>query len=489
MRAQPIRDGSSVASCVGLTAFAALVLMLGTKDSSAQSGRPNRPATLCPPCDPHRPSFLFPSDRPGEAHPGTHSPSPNGEKTPGADTVDPNQSPNRDPNANQNPNQTPDAAQNNPLTNPDQVFNNAPSAPTSLASNSNPGSIGDFFGHVSVGTQYAGTFAGSIGSINRPATGPGPYTPLAGRQKFVENGNSLPQDRFFVNYSFFKDVPLVEDSIHVHRATVGLERTIFNGRASLEARLPTASTLDNDVRNQGIASSQFESDRDVQLGNIHLIAKILVAQTEKTALAIGTGVTLPTAEDIRLYGDADAVALRYDNKSVHFLPFISYSVQPTSRMFSQAVVQFDIDSNGNGVYVTNDAGEEEDFGSLKDSAYLFASYTTGFWLTRQVDANGQISRGIAPMFELHYNRTLNNPDTLRGTTTDGVDFGIGRPLPGDLGPTLGSFEALNLTFGVHSQLSSNCTMTVGYVLPAAGHSRNDQFNGEGRLLFNYFFGK
>ncbi len=111
---------------------------------------------------------------------------------------------------------------------------------------------------------------------------------MAGRQKFVENDSALPRDRVYVNYSYFKEVPLVNESVNVHRATLGLEKTFLNGRTSFQIRIPTASSLSNDVQNEGGALNQFSTDTDAQFGNIYLQGKVLLAQTNFSALTAGT---------------------------------------------------------------------------------------------------------------------------------------------------------------------------------------------------------
>lgn len=465
-------------AAAALSTTALLLASLGNvDDASAQMIRralPQNTGSGCQTCQ------TCPPGQPSVVQPGTVNPDGTMRSTdPANSNTDPNAQQNTDPNAQQN---------TNDLLNPNQVFNNSPSAPTTLASNSNPGSIGDFFGSVDVPTRLVGSAAGNIGSTSGAAKAPGPYSPLGGRQKLVEHDNPLPRDRFFINYSYFKDVPLVNDGVHVNRTTFGLEKTFLDGMASIQVRVPTLSTLDSDVKNLGGTENQFSNDTDYQLGNVNLMAKLLLHQTNECALSVGTGLTLPTADDINLYGSAGTVGLSYKNEAIHVLPFVGFVMTPTDRCFSQVLVQADFDTNGNTVYVTGNSGDAFDVGKFRDGTFLYASWTTGYWLIKET-FRGQIDHGIAPMFELHYNRSISRPDTA-SDTVDGATYGIGEPVPGDTNPqSLGSFEALNATFGIHAQCSTNCTLTVGYCVPVGGLSREDQFNGEARVLFNYFFGR
>jgi hypothetical protein len=457
-----------------------LVALSGeNRAANAQSMRMTRGqgnCATCTTCPPQSPSPFNPQGS------GNGAMTPNGQPSnPDAQSVNPDGTlrSNENPNAAQDP--------NNPLTQPDQVFNdNARSENPILASNSNPGSIGDFFGSVSILTGYNLAGGNYIGSPNGGATttAPGPYSPLGGRQKLVEHDNPLPRDRVFVNYSYFKDVPLVPGGIDVNRVTFGGEKTCLDGMASIQVRVPTVSTLNSDIQTN--SSGIPVGDSDYQLGNVNLTAKLLLHQTDACALSVGAGVTLPTADDTRLFGSDGLEALRYKNEAVHVLPYVGFVVTPNDRLFSQALLQLDFDTNGNTVEVVG-ATRRNDIGKLKDATFAYASWTTGYWLVKEM-IREQIDFGIAPMFEVHYNRSLSNPDTASGTV-DGATFAIGEPSATYPGSRAGSFEAVNLTFGIHSQCSRSCTVTAGYCIPAGGLSREDQFNGEARLLFNYFFGK
>lgn len=385
----------------------------------------------------------------------------------------------------------------NQMMTPDQAFSAAGGTSSSVAQA--PGTIGDFFGTFAVPTQYtngAFTLGPGVGVGNENTKLIGPYSAVAGRQKLVEHDNPIPRDRAFINYSYFGDVPLTQNPINVNRITFGVEKTFFDGVASIEVRLPTASTLDSDLLATPV--NQLSHDTNYELGNVNLAGKVLLVQTENTALSVGSAVTLPTADDVRIFG-ANGVGtyatpqeiLRYENEAIHVLPFVGLTLIPTDRTFFQFLGQLDFDTNGNSVYAQSGVnGPLVQIGRANDANFAYASATLGYWLTREMNSRG-VQAGIAPLVELHYNKSIRDFDTLTFNNGAGTTVGIGTRRPG-IGANgvdeVTSFEALNVTLGVYAQCSPNCSITAGYCSPLAGPNAKDQFNGEARVMLNYFFG-
>ena len=54
-------------------------------------------------------------------------------------------------------------------------------------------------------------------------------------------------------------------------------------------------------------------------------------------------------------------------------------------------------------------------------------------------------------------------------------------------PSAGKVQTLNAVIGVTSQIQNDKTLTVGYGVPLGG-GKDTVFDGEFRLLFNWFFG-
>lgn len=123
-----------------------------------------------------------------------------------------------------------------------------------------PNMIGDFFG---TGSSSSSSSSSSVMSIigfdplgepilsNLPfgaGPGPGPSSPSPlsqlfipggnigaapgaqiGRLKLTENTSPIPQDRVFVNYSYFDDTPLFPGGVNVNRVAPGFEKTFLDG--------------------------------------------------------------------------------------------------------------------------------------------------------------------------------------------------------------------------------------------------------------------
>lgn len=287
-----------------------------------------------------------------------------------------------------------------------------------------------------------------------------------GRMKITENTSPVPRDRVFFNYSYFNGVPLSANGVDVNRFTPGFEKTFFNGRSSFELRAPFASTLSNTIYTDGVTN-----DSSTEFGNLTMYLKQLVYTSETLAISGGLGVAVPTAGDVHVRTVAGQELVRIENESVHLLPFVGSLYAPNDRLFVQQFLQFDCDTNGNPVQVAGPTGALVDAGRANDTTFLFYSLSAGYWMYTNPDRF--ISR-IAPMVELHYNRSLQDTDVIESN-----------------GFQVGSFsnniELLNGTVGMTALMGDNKTLTAAYVTPIGGGA-DQQFNGEFRLMLNWYFG-
>jgi hypothetical protein len=296
-----------------------------------------------------------------------------------------------------------------------------------------------------------------------------------GRQKLSENTSPIPRDRVFVNYNYFNNTPLAPGGVNVNRVTPGFEKTFFDGRMSFEMRTPFATTLDNTVDINGVTNS-----RDTEFGNLTMYFKALLWQSQKLAFSTGLGVTAPTAQDFAFVDNGTQV-VRVDNESVHLLPFFAVLYTPNPRLFAQAMMQIDVDANGNPVSVS---GFDEDAGSFTgdmvrigrpyDYTYMYLDFNVGYW-TYLAPNSGRFITGFAPMFEVHVNQTVGAASATRAVV-DGVPWQFTSP---------GSLTSVNATVGANMILRDRATLTLGYGTPIGGI---DQFDGEFRLSFNWLFG-
>ena len=297
---------------------------------------------------------------------------------------------------------------------------------------------------------------------------PGASGAVVGRTKIAENGSMVPRDRVFFDYSYFDNVPLASSGVNVNRFTPGFEKTFLDGDASIEVRVPMATTLSSDVDLLGVTNTS-----QGELGNIWLTLKAALLESEDFILTSGMSITLPTADDLNFnYGSMDLI--RVQNESVHLMPFIGGIYTPNDRWFSMLSLQFDIDANCNPVSLNSTGMGLESVGRLDDSTFLFADASVGYWMYRNQSSSAQIT-GIAPMMELHYNRSI--------ASSGPIAVGASR-----IGNSNSSFELLNAVFGATFELGRNRTLALAYSTPIGGGS-DQQFDGEFRVLLNWFFGQ
>ncbi len=400
--------------------------------------RANRPAPqrYCPPTE-HRP-VQPESDR--------DQPAP-------APSIDDSQQAPQQPDAPSN-----DFQQVNPPQQAQPTFNS--SQPTTAASSAQslaPNSIGDFFGTG----QSQFTILGS------PFTGPNAAASggNVGRQKLGENVSPIPRDRVFVNYSFFNNVPITATGTNVNRFTPGFEKTFQDGNMSIEFRAPFASTADSTFfANGNVQQDQFE------WGDLTMFLKALLYNNDEIALSGGVGFSFPTHDPFVVLDSGGLALIKVDNNAIHAMPFLAALWTPNDQLFVQTYAQFDTDLNGNTVYVDNGGGPFN-AGRIQDQTYGFFSLIAGYWVYQ--NPCGRI-QGIAPVVEVHFNRSLSNADAVSqgGTGVSGGDD---------------TLSVTNATVGVNVFLHDNLQMQAGYGFPLAG--ADDQFDGEFRISLNWLFGK
>lgn len=327
-----------------------------------------------------------------------------------------------------------------------------------------PKMLGDFFGRSSTNFIVDNaqgdppTFDLSI-----PAGGP---TDLTGRLRVHDNNSALPQDRVYLDYSYFKNAKLLSSGVDVNRFAPGFEKTFGNGIGSVEIRMPMASTLDSNYE-AGFPNpaSNFE------LGSLGIITKLLLYVEKDWVLAAGLGISVPTGDDLRV-SILGANGLNINNKSVHLLPYLAWAYSPrNSSAFAHAFLTFDFDTNGAEVFGDQGTGFDR-FGTWNDQNLVTFNVAYGSWLyENRCRHRCNRLQGIAWSAELHYTATLNDPDVISS----------GKFILGD--PTA-DLSLLNATIGVHAEVGKT-TYTAGFVTPLTSDDR--VFDGELRLFANRAF--
>ena len=338
-------------------------------------------------------------------------------------------------------------------------------APTSMA----PNMIGDFFysGGIYindwhwVGTSTCSSF-------------PGPGA-MIGSTKIAENSSPLPQDRFFLNYSYFDSTALYPGDVDVHRFTPGFEKTFLCGNASFEMRFPMASTLSSSVELENVPNTSH-----YELGNIAMTPKVLLCQTPCGAVSAGMTIALPTADPIEAtMVDGQLVVGRIENDAVHLMPFLGFLCTPNPCWFAQGYLQYDFATTGNRALIDNDDTGLQEVGYLNDAAFQYLDLEIGRWLYRSCQSVCcERLRYVALTAELHWNKSLQEGDLI--VSPDPIN-----------GYVIGNFaENVDIwdgTIGLHVRLCDT-TITAAYIVPLTD-GRDKPFDGEFRLIVNRWFGR
>ncbi len=303
---------------------------------------------------------------------------------------------------------------------------------------------------------------------------------VTGRMKLAENASPIPRDRIFFNYSLFNNVPLTPQGITVNRFTPGFEKTFFGKLASVEFRAPFASTLDSNIYTDGTTSTS-----NVEFGNLFFTFKGLLLATDTWAISGGTSLSLPTADDNRVFASGDFEVARIRNQAVHILPFLGGVYAPSSRFYTHGILQVDVATGGNDVEIQTLDGNLQDamvnIGKFNDSTVLYSSIGMGYWLVKRGPRDRSFIRGIIPTLEAHWNRSLNDADCVTFT-----DSAISPDPIALIQPVIKEIDVLNMVGGCTFQLRNNSRLAFGYAAPL-GNSQDRVFDGEWRATWNKLY--
>ncbi|QDV66443.1 hypothetical protein Poly24_01290 [Rosistilla carotiformis] len=297
---------------------------------------------------------------------------------------------------------------------------------------------------------------------------PNPSATVVGRLKIGENSSPIPRNRVFVNYSYFDDVPLRPEGVGVHRFSPGFE-VMLDKNSSFELRTPFASTLSSGFALDGITS------KDIEFGDLFMVFKQKLLETENSLWSMGIGVTAPTADDLDISLTDGTQLIKVNNSTVHLLPFFGYMMQLTERLFVQGFVQVDVDVRGNRVFINPQAAgaNRVDAGRIRDTTLLYTDISFGYWLRKRGEHREKLLTSIVPMLEVHTSNSLEANETItRGAVT--------------LGETGDGVQNLTLVVGNHFEVRNNHNFTAGYALPI-GNRADQVFDGELRLFWNRYF--
>ena len=290
--------------------------------------------------------------------------------------------------------------------------------------------------------DFSHTFTPNPVLINVPLGGSN-----VGREKISENNSPEPRARFFWNYNFFNDVNVGLGD--VNRNSFGFEQPTSNGIFSVAFRFPFAGTLDVDqvLGTMGARNTQF--------GDVTVIGKVALWRYNDFLLSLGTGVTVPTAKDARLFSNPQTQVMQLNHQAVRLLPYLAMMQSNDTGWYWQSFVQLDIAANGDPLLFDASGANLTRIGVLQEPTALFVDFGVGRWI---MGDPGQGAPAVAATAELHYSGTLQDADTV---------------MSNDLAVTsiVNRYDRLQLTAGLNVALTSGISIRPAMVVPL---TQNDQ---------------
>lgn len=298
--------------------------------------------------------------------------------------------------------------------------------------------------------------------------------------KIGENNKPIPMDRVAFTYNGFQNAlhssfvppgqpaPITRDG-NVERYTLAGEKTYWDGLGSIEIRIPLVAA-------QVAPGGPFANLESGNFGDLSLFLKHLFYEDDTTAMAFGVGIGLPTSPDVRgSFGTPPTSTFVLHTDAVHLMPYVGLLSAPNEDWFVQAFLQFDFAASGNRL---DSSSPFLPAGVLTEQHLLAFDLSLGRWLIN--DLSGPYLEGIAGILELHYTTTLQDADIV----TSPVPNAIGGGMMGNLANRV---DLLNLTGGLHFQLTPLANLRVGCVVPLRQPVSDRQFDAEVQVSFNRFF--
>jgi len=350
------------------------------------------------------------------------------------------------------------------------------------------GNFGAAVGPQSAAPNMMGDFASSGGNIifsQRTFDTFTPYSVVASPSisiaggdrvfKIAEDDSPFPRDRVFFDYNHYVNAltDARSNAQNLDRFTFGAEKTFFDGRCSIEVRLPVVGGLDptqSVATGPGLLGTEF--------GDVPLVFKAILLKWENAVLAAGVAVTLPTAKGASLIDANGIEQVRLHNDSVHVGPILGLSWQPDDRWFVIGFIQADFDCRGNDVDMQTGNGFTQ-IGTLYDRSLLFGDLAVGYWVYSNPDACW--ITGVAPTVELHNTMAMQGAGIVTGTGEVNGFQSIAQ-----IGAINSGSDVLDLTAGVHVLLGTKSTLTVAGVAPLLS-GENRSFDAEFLVQFNRYF--
>lgn len=317
--------------------------------------------------------------------------------------------------------------------------------------------------------------AGSISFVQRTEGNVVATLPLGGGRSFKigENNKPIPMDRIYFNYNGYVNAvtlasapfgPAIPNDTNLNQYTFGFEKTFFDGFWSIDVRMPLMDGFRD-------ASDGFAIDSG-RYGNLAAYLKHLIYQDDELAIAYGCGIGLPTGSNLDTFVDGDQITIQ--NDAVHLLPYIGFFDQFAEEWFLQGFFGLDFATNGNDIVI---GPPGRIVGRYNEQNLAHADLSLGHWLYRNPDAT--YGQGLAGVFELHYTTTIQDSDRITFTANRGGGNGT-------LGSVANRLDLLNITAGLHWQITEVSNFRVGCAVPLRAEP-DRAFDAEIQASFNRHF--
>jgi hypothetical protein len=276
-----------------------------------------------------------------------------------------------------------------------------------------------------------------------------PFAGGSDRLIVARNNSALLRNRFYTifdhssgAFSLGSQPPVgspTSTTAALDRVVVGAEHVFWEGRASIEVRLPISSDRDYSFDRLSLQS-------DGVIGNVGLVTKVQLAKSPTWALAGGIASQIPTAQGVS--GQFGGRSFQVDSNVYCVSPFLALTAAPNSDWFYNGFAQVDFALGDSSVKAFGQSR------SYDDPTLLRLNAGGGRWFFRR---NHGLLRGMAGMCELHYTTALDD-------SNDVTLIGTGAAVT--LGSTAGrSLDVLNLTSGLHLEFQGGSNARVAASVP------------------------
>lgn len=278
---------------------------------------------------------------------------------------------------------------------------------------------------------------------------------LLSRLNVAEHFNGEVRDRIWFDYRHLNNTSTLEvegvDGFSgrnraVDQFTFGFEKQLGQ-YSSLELRVPFFNQMDS------VTKSTAFGDTSTEFGNLSLIYKLALMETNSYAFITGMGLTFPTAKD----WEFDDIDVKFRNKTYYLVPYFGVQWRPRSSSFGHFIVQVDIPLSSNEL-----TGGAENV-KVKEQNILRAGLQLGRWFFQS--GQGPRRCRLGGFVELDYSAVTKN-------SGDEVTSHVAGPLGNYIYAGSGKNNAQTLNFVTAMPIQfGRLSMTHSIILPLRNNEK------------------